>query len=185
MWGPNLAATVFHEGIPGHHFQVALAIEDDRLHDLHRQLFLPAFGEGWGLYAERLADEMGLYPNDLERLGMLTADSMRACRLVVDTGMHALGWSRQQASTSWPNTRRCNRWRSNARSIATSATPGQATSYMMGRRRSTGCARVRRRRSARFDVRDFHDVVLSRGMVSLPALGAMVGAWDGGPATTS
>jgi uncharacterized protein (DUF885 family) len=183
VWGSNLASTVFHEGIPGHHFQAALAIEDDTLHDLHRQLFLPAFGEGWGLYAERLADEMGLYTDDLQRLGMLTADAMRACRLVVDTGIHHRGWSRQQAidfMAEHTPTQHVAVVREIDRYIGT---PGQATSYMMGR---LELQRLREESATRlgdaFDVRDFHGVVLSRGMVSLPALRQVVEAWQGGPA---
>ena len=82
---------------PATTLQIALAIENTGIHDIHRHSYLPAFGEGWGLYSERLADEMGLYTDDWERVGMLTADSLRAGRLVVDTGIHALGWSRRKA----------------------------------------------------------------------------------------
>ncbi len=182
VWGPNLAATVFHEGIPGHHFQSALALEDDTLHDLHRKQFLPAFGEGWGLYAERLADDIGLYADDIQRLGMLSTDSLRACRLVVDTGMHALGWSRQQAIDYMLDNSPMGVGEVTAEVDRYIGIPGQATSYMMGRlelqRLRDG---ARSRLGSAFELRDFHDVVLSRGMVSLPALGMMVDAWQGGP----
>jgi uncharacterized protein (DUF885 family) len=178
IWGPQLAATVFHEGIPGHHFQLALALEDDALHDLHRNLFLPAFGEGWALYAERLADLMGLYTSDIDRLGMLASDSLRACRLVVDTGMHALGWSRRQAIDYMLDNSPLNEVEVSAEVDRYIAMPGQATAYMIGR---IEIERLRDAAAARlgdsFDLRSFHDLVLSRGMVSLPALGAMVGAW--------
>lgn len=182
MWGPNLAATVFHEGIPGHHFQGALALEDDTLHDLHRKQFLPAFGEGWGLYAERLADEIGLYLDDVQRLGMLATDSLRACRLVVDTGMHALGWSRQQAIDYLCDNSPLGLGEVTSEVDRYIGLPGQATSYMMGRlelQRLRDDARSRL--GSAFELRDFHDVVLSRGMVSLPALEMMVDRWQGGP----
>lgn len=182
MWGANLAATVFHEGIPGHHFQAALALEDDTLHDLHRKQFLPAFGEGWGLYAERLADDIGLYLDDVQRLGMLATDSLRACRLVVDTGMHALGWSREQAIVFMLDNSPLARGEVTAEVDRYIGMPGQATSYMMGRlelQRLRDDARSRL--GSAFELRDFHDVVLSRGMVSLPALAMMVDAWPGGP----
>lgn len=183
VWGPNLAATVFHEGIPGHHFQGALALEDDTLHDLHRRQFLPAFGEGWGLYAERLADEIGLYSDDTQRLGMLSTDSLRACRLVVDTGLHALGWSRQQAIDYLLDNSPLGVGEVTAEVDRYIGMPGQATSYMMGRlelqRLRDG---ARSRLGSAFELRDFHDVVLSRGMVSLPALQMMVEGWQGGPA---
>jgi uncharacterized protein (DUF885 family) len=97
-WGRHeLEALSYHEGIPGHHLQLAIAVELTGLPDYRRHVNFNAYAEGWGLYTERLSDEMGLYSGPLERLGMLTMDSMRACRLVVDTGMHALGWSRQEA----------------------------------------------------------------------------------------
>lgn len=183
VWGPNLAATVFHEGIPGHHFQGALALEDDTLHDLHRRQFLPAFGEGWGLYAERLADEIGLYTDDVQRLGMLSTDSLRACRLVVDTGIHALGWGRQRAIDYMLANSPMGVGEVTAEVDRYIGMPGQATSYMMGRlqlqRLRDG---ARSRLGSAFELRDFHDVVLSRGMVSLPALQMMVEAWQGGPA---
>lgn len=180
IWGPQLAATVFHEGIPGHHFQLALALEDEDLHDLHRNLYLPAFGEGWGLYAERLADRMGLYTSDIERLGMLASDSLRACRLVVDTGMHALGWSRRQAIDYMLDNSPLDVVEVSAEVDRYIAMPGQATSYMMGRLQIERLRdETRSRLGAAFDLRSFHDLVLSQGMVSLPALRAMVAAWGG------
>jgi uncharacterized protein (DUF885 family) len=95
-WGTfEVQSTAFHEGIPGHHLQIAIAQElGDSIPAFRRNGFISAYGEGWALYTERLADEMGLYSAELDRVGMLQADSIRACRLVVDTGMHSLGWSR-------------------------------------------------------------------------------------------
>jgi uncharacterized protein (DUF885 family) len=97
-WGRfDIESTSYHEGIPGHHLQLAIATELEGVAEFRKWSFIAAYGEGWGLYAERLADEMGLYSTPMDRLGMLSADSMRASRLVVDTGIHALGWSRRQA----------------------------------------------------------------------------------------
>ena len=90
-------ALAFHESIPGHHLQIAIAQELTGVPEFRKHLGVTAFFEGWGLYSERLAEDMGLYSSDLDRIGMLSYDAWRACRLVVDTGMHALGWSRQQA----------------------------------------------------------------------------------------
>ncbi|HKX54697.1 MAG TPA: DUF885 domain-containing protein, partial [Xanthomonadales bacterium] len=93
----NLEAIAFHEAYPGHHTQFTIAQEREDLHPISRHFFLSGFGEGWGLYTERLADEMGLYSSDLDRLGMLSNIAWRAARMVVDSGMHGMGWSREQA----------------------------------------------------------------------------------------
>lgn len=183
VWGANLAATVFHEGIPGHHYQLALAMETDGLHPVHRRMSLAAFSEGWALYAERLADEIGLYETDLDRLGMLTADSMRACRLVVDTGMHALGWGRTRAIEFMLANAPMGRTEISAEIDRYIGWPGQATSYMTGRMEIERLrADAERRLGEQFTIRGFHDVVLSRGMVSLPALRVLVEQWDGAAA---
>lgn len=179
IWGTQLATTVFHEGIPGHHYQLALAQEDTDLHDVHRTLSLPAFSEGWALYAEQLADEIGLFQTDVDRLGMLVADSMRACRMVVDTGMHAFGWGRQQAIDVMVDNVPLDPSNVAAEIDRYIGWPGQATSYMTGRleiERLRADAEVRL--AGRFSLPDFHDVVLSRGMVSLPALRTMVASWE-------
>ncbi|MDP8961410.1 MAG: DUF885 domain-containing protein [Actinomycetota bacterium] len=170
-------ALAFHESVPGHHLQCALAQELD-LPPFRRFSFVNAYVEGWGLYAERLADEMGLYTSDLTRLGMLSMDSLRAGRLVVDTGLHAKGWSRQQA---------VDFLRSNSPQALNNidnevdryiAWPGQALGYMIGRlelRRLRDEARMRL--GDRFDVRTFHDVVLGHGAVPLGVLGEVVDDW--------
>ncbi len=166
------AAVAYHEAIPGHHLQLTIANELDRLPRFQRQSFSnTAFVEGWALYTERLADEMGLYDDDLARVGMLAADSWRSCRLVVDTGLHAKGWSRQRAIDFMT---------ANA-PVAVSeilvevdryiAIPGQAVAYKVGqleirRQRALAAERL----GADFDIRAFHDVVLGAGSVSLPVL---------------
>ena len=129
-------ALAFHESTPGHHLQIASAQTLTDLPDYRRFLDAEVCGyvEGWGLYSERLADEMGLYTSDLSRFGMLSFDALRACRLVVDTGMHHLGWSRQQAMDfMWDNTATT---RANVRNEIDRyiSWPGQALAYMIGRR---------------------------------------------------
>jgi uncharacterized protein (DUF885 family) len=170
----------FHESVPGHHLSIASAQTLTWLPDHRRYIDaqLCAYVEGWGLYSERLADEMGLYSSDLARLGMLSFDSLRACRLVVDTGMHALGWSRQRAARfMWENTATTTANVNNEidRYIAW---PGQALSYMIGRRE---IVRLRTRAQdilgSRFDMREFHGVVLGQGALPLPVLDDLVSAW--------
>lgn len=168
----------FHEAVPGHHFQIALAQELTHL-PLFRRVTTPtAYAEGWGLYTERLADEMGLYSSDLDRLGMLAMDSMRAGRLVVDTGMHARGWTREQAVAYLrDNTPMADLEIANEvdRYIAYA---GQALSYMVGR---LEIQRLRRETEARlgaaFDIRGFHDTVLGNGPLPLAVLDEVVSAW--------
>jgi uncharacterized protein (DUF885 family) len=171
-------AITFHEVIPGHHLQVGLAQELTDLPPMRRVIPIDAFAEGWGLYAERLADEMGLYSDDMARLGMLACDSTRAARLVVDTGIHALGWSRQQAvdyfqtHTPMPLVdieREINRY---------IADPGQALAYMVGR---LEIERIRHHAQQtlreQFDIRAFHDTVLRNGEIPLDVLADVVNRW--------
>jgi uncharacterized protein (DUF885 family) len=173
-------ALAFHESVPGHHLSIASAQTLSWLPP-HRRFVdaqLCAYVEGWGLYSERLADEMGLYSSDVARLGMLSFDSLRACRLVVDTGMHALGWSRERAATfMWEHTAttRANVDNEIDRYIAW---PGQALSYMIGRREIVRLReRARAALGSRFDIRDYHGVVLGQGAVPLPVLDELVAAW--------
>jgi uncharacterized protein (DUF885 family) len=173
-------ALAFHESTPGHHLQIASAQTLPGLPDYRRFLDAEVCGyvEGWGLYCERLADEMGLYTSDLQRLGMLSFDALRAGRLVVDTGMHYYGWSRSQAAEFlWDHTAttRANVANEIDRYIAW---PGQALAYMIGRReirRLRGLAE--RRLGPRFDIRAFHGTVLGHGAVPLGVLGQLVTDW--------
>jgi uncharacterized protein (DUF885 family) len=168
-------ALAFHEAVPGHHLQVAIGQELAHLPAFRRHSETTAFVEGWGLYAERLANEMGLYSRDLDRLGMLSFDAWRACRLVVDTGLHAFGWSRDEAiqfmaghSALAPN------------NIANEVDryigwPGQALAYKIGQ---LAIVRLRSETEARlgpaFDIRSFHDAVLGGGPLPLRTLAESV-----------
>jgi uncharacterized protein (DUF885 family) len=172
-------SVLHHETYPGHHLQGAIALElGDRVHPIARYLWNSGFGEGWALYSERLADELGLYSGPLDRMGLLSDQAARAARLVVDSGIHTQGWTRQQAvdymlnNTAWPAVdieSEVNRY---------IAWPGQANSYMLG------MLEIRRLRElaeaelgAAFDLRAFHDRVLGYGSVTLPMLDASIRAW--------
>jgi uncharacterized protein (DUF885 family) len=171
-------STAFHETIPGHHLQTALALEQRDIHPVGRYLYINGFSEGWGLYAERLADEMQLYSSDIDRMGMLGSQALRAARLVVDPGIHTLGWSRQRAidymlahTAEAPDyiASEVDRYTIN---------PGQAVSYMLGmleirRARDEAQARL----GSAFSIKTFHDRVLEDGGVPLPFLAAKVRRW--------
>jgi uncharacterized protein (DUF885 family) len=171
-------ALAFHESVPGHHLQIAIAQELEGLPAFQRALGSTAFVEGWGLYTERLADEMGLYTSDLDRFGILSFDAWRAGRLVVDTGMHALGWTRDQAIDFM---RAHTALGDNNIAVEIDryiAWPGQALAYKIGQLeilRLRGLAETRL--GPRFDIRDFHDVVLGSGAVGLATLDGIVEAW--------
>jgi uncharacterized protein (DUF885 family) len=177
----TLEATTFHEAVPGHHLQLTLAQGLADLPLLRRLIPFAAYTEGWGLYAERLADEMGLYSDDVARLGMLSKDSTRAARLVVDTGLHAMGWSRQQAVDYLRMHTPMAEVDIGAEVDRYLAAPGQALAYMVGR---LEIERLRAEAEAtladRFDVRAFHDTVLGSGSVPLSVLGQLVRDWAGG-----
>jgi len=181
-WGRyQIEATSYHEGIPGHHLQLAISTELTNVPDFRKRAFIAAYGEGWGLYTERLADEMGLYSTPLDRMGMLEADSMRACRLVVDTGMHALGWSRQQAIDYMTDHSPMRVSQIVPEIDRYAVTPGQALAYMIGR---LEIQRMRRQAEERlgsaFDIKGFHDTVLGSGLMPLPVLDRVVSDWVDG-----
>lgn len=171
-------AIAFHEAIPGHHLQVALTIEQTGMHPLTQMLWATAFVEGWGLYTERLADEMGLYSSDLDRLGMLSAAAWRAARLVVDTGLHSKKWTRQQAVDYMRQNTAVGEQTIQTEIDRYIIYPGQALAYMVGQREITSLReKAQAALGARFDIRAFHDVVLERGGVTLPMLREQVEAW--------
>jgi len=174
------ASIAYHEAIPGHHLQLAIASERTDLPAFRRLSWgHTAFVEGWALYTERLADEMGLYQSDLDRLGMLASDSWRACRLVVDTGLHAMGWSRQQAIDFMNAHAPVSREEIVVEVDRYIGMPGQALAYKVGQRE------IRRLRDeartalgSAFDVKAFHDTVLGAATISLPVLRDRVGTWS-------
>jgi uncharacterized protein (DUF885 family) len=181
----KLASTTFHEAVPGHHFQITLEMENPNLNTFRRlgsRMVGGAYVEGWGLYSERLADEMGLFRNDGERFGMLDAVAWRAARLVVDTGLHALRWDRQRSidflldaglseTDAVIETDRYIAW------------PGQALTYMIGCREIERLrAEVAARDGSRFDLRAFHDAVLGHGSLPLATLARELPNWVALPA---
>ena len=176
-WGRfELEAMAFHEGVPGHHLQLAIAAElPESIPQFRKHVHNSAYSEGWGLYSERLSDEMGLYSGAIDRMGMYSADSLRACRLVVDTGLHALGWSRQQAIDYMVANSPLTEGVCRPEVDRYICRPGQATSYMIGR---LEIQRMRReaeeRQGARFDVRRFHSAVLDSGALPLDVLDRVV-----------
>jgi uncharacterized protein (DUF885 family) len=170
--------TAFHEAVPGHHFQITIAQELTHLPLFRRVVNPTAYAEGWGLYTERLAEEMGLYSSDVYRLGMLAMDSMRAGRLVVDTGMHAKGWSRQQAVDYLRENTPMSDLEIGNEIDRYIAYPGQALSYMVGRLEIQRVrAAAEQTRGADFDLREFHDVVLGNGSLPLAVLAEVVDTW--------
>ena len=177
------ASIAFHEAIPGHHLQLAIATELTDLPRFRRfSLANTAYVEGWGLYAERLAEEMGLYQSDLERIGMLAADSMRACRLVVDTGLHALGWSRARAVDFMATHMPVSVEEVTVEVDRYIGMPAQALAYKLGQREIFRLREsARSRLDGRFDIKGFHDVVLGSGAVRLPVLAELVDAWAASP----
>jgi uncharacterized protein (DUF885 family) len=174
-------ALAFHESVPGHHLQIAIAQELPDLPAFQRMLGSTAFSEGWGLYTERLSDEMGLYSSDMDRFGILSFDAWRAGRLVVDTGMHAFGWTRQQAIdflTAHTALGSNNIVNEVDRYIVW---PGQALAYKTGQLEILRLrADARARLGDRFDIKAFHDTVLGAGAISLPALRGRIEEWLAG-----
>src|ERR1022692_638051 len=171
-------ATAFHEGVPGHHVQFARLQAMPELPQLLTTFYVVPHGEGWGLYAEQLADELGLYSDDFQRLGMLACAIWRAVRLVTDTGLHARGWSveraRQYALAHSPMPADFV----GAEIDRYVAVPGQALGYLVGQREILRLrATARARLGAAFDIRDFHAAILDHGTLPLPVLGEVVSAW--------
>jgi uncharacterized protein (DUF885 family) len=178
----SLATTTYHEANPGHHFQIGLEQEATHRPALRRfaaELIGSAFCEGWGLYAERLADEMGLYQDEFERMGMLEMQAFRAARLVVDTGIHGFGWDRARAIDTMASTG-TERDKCELEVDRYVAMPGQALSYTLGELFIQGCREdASKRLGRRFSLRDFHDRLLSLGSLPLPAIEREMRATDG------
>lgn len=167
----NLPALTAHEAAPGHHLQGAIARELEGLPEFRLNFYPHAFGEGWGLYSERIGEEMGIYHTPYERFGRLTYEMWRACRLVVDTGMHSMGWSRQRALDYLASNTALSTHEVRTEIDRYIGWPGQALAYKMGELK---IVELRQRAETalgdRFDVRAYHDAVLANGGVTLPVL---------------
>ena len=174
----ELEALTWHESIPGHHLQIALAQELGALPAYRKLDGSTAFIEGWALYTERLADEMGLYSSDLDRLGKLSYDAWRASRLVVDTGLHSLGWTRAQAEDFMRQHTALTDINISNEVDRYIGWPGQALAYKVGQLKILELrAEAEQKLGARFDLKAFHAVVLGAGAVTLPVLQERVRAW--------
>jgi len=171
-------STAFHETIPGHHLQIAIALERKEIHPIGRYLGNSGYTEGWALYAERLADEMKLFSTDFDRLGMLSSQALRAARLVVDSGIHTLGWTRQQAIDFM-----LAHTAEDPTEVASEVDryiiyPGQATAYMLGKLEiSKARDEAQQRMKQRFDLKAFHDRVLEDGAIPVSFLHEKIRAW--------
>lgn len=167
-----LPALTAHEAVPGHHLQISLNSElGDSIPEFRRNYYLSAYGEGWGLYSETLAEEMGIYRTPYERFGKLTYEQWRAGRLVVDTGIHAMGWTREQAVNFLKENTALSLHNINTEVDRYISWPGQAVSYKIGEMK---IRELRKKAEAAlgpdFDIRDFHEVILEQGTVTLPIM---------------
>jgi len=166
---PSLTA---HEAVPGHHLQGSLNSElTESIPRFRRDLYLSAYGEGWGLYSEYLADEMGIYSTPYEHFGKLTYEMWRACRLVVDTGIHAFGWTREEAVNFMSKNTALSIHEVNTEIDRYISWPGQAISYKIGELKIRELReKAEKEMRNQFDIRDFHEVILEKGTVTLPIL---------------
>ena len=172
----TLPALSAHEAVPGHHLQIALNEEGNKNIPVFRKNFyLSAYGEGWGLYAESLADEMGIYTTPYEKFGQLTYSMWRACRLVVDTGIHAFGWSKEKAMDYMSKNTALSFHEINTEIDRYISWPGQALSYKIGELKIKELrSKSEKLLADKFDIHDFHEVVLKNGTLTLPLLESQV-----------
>ena len=174
----GLPAWVLHEGVPGHHLQIALTQELTDLPEFRRNDDVTAYVEGWGLYSEKLGEEMGIYRDAYERFGRLSLEMWRACRLVIDTGMHAMGWTREQAVACLRDNSALADTEIQFEVDRYIAWPAQALAYKVGEQRLLALRRgAEQRLGARFDLRRFHDQVLGQGAMPLAVLESQVERW--------
>lgn len=163
-----LPALTLHEAVPGHHLQISLAAEIEEMRDFRRTNYISAFGEGWALYCEWLGNEMGIYETPYEQFGRLTYEMWRACRLVVDVGMHYKGWDRQKALTFLSSNTALSLHECNTEIDRYIGWPGQAVSYKIGELKIRSLRKVAEKELGEdFDLRSFHDLILSNGSVPL------------------
>ena len=167
----SLPALTLHESAPGHAFQMPLSLENDGIPDFRRESYISAYGEGWALYTEKLGEEMGIYHTPYEIFGMLSYQMWRAARLVVDTGIHAKGWSREQAQQFMKDNTALSVHEITTEVDRYIAWPGQALSYYLGQMAmESNRARAESALGEKFDIRHFHDTVLQLGSVPLSVL---------------
>ena len=161
-----------HEAVPGHHLQGALNQElPETIPEFRRNLYLSAYGEGWGLYTEYLAEEMGIYTTPYEHFGKLTYEMWRACRLVVDTGIHAFGWKREEAVNFMANNTALSLHEVNTEVDRYISWPGQALAYKIGELKIRELRqKAQEKLGSRFDIREFHEIILEKGTVTLGIL---------------
>lgn len=174
----TLEALTLHEAVPGHHLQTALTQELEGFPGFRRNMYVNAFGEGWGLYSEYLGTELGLYKDPYSKFGRLTYEMWRACRLVIDAGLHSKGWTREQAVDFLASNSALSLHEVNTEVNRYITWPGQALSYKIGELKIIGLRRkAEKELGEKFDVRKFHDLVLSQGSVTLSILELMVNDW--------
>jgi uncharacterized protein (DUF885 family) len=174
----NQEALTLHEAVPGHHLQISLSHELDNLPNFRRYSYLSAFGEGWGLYSEHLGLEMGFYTDPYSNFGRLTYEMWRACRLVVDTGLHTKGWTRKQAMDYMASHTALALHEVETETDRYISWPGQALAYKTGELKIRELrARAEKELGPKFNIREFHDAVLLNGSVPLPVLEEAVGRY--------
>ena len=175
----TLPSLTVHEAVPGHHMQGALNNElGDSIPQFRKNMYLSAYGEGWGLYTETLAEEMGMYTTPYERFGKLTYEMWRACRLVVDTGIHAKGWTRDQVVDFMTSNTALSLHEINTETDRYISWPGQALSYKIGELKIRELRKkAEEALGTKFDIRAFHEVILEQGTVTLPILENRINAY--------
>jgi uncharacterized protein (DUF885 family) len=175
----TLPALTVHEAVPGHHLQGALNNElGDSIPDFRKDLYLSAYGEGWGLYTEFLAEDMGMYTTPYEKFGQLTYEMWRACRLVVDTGIHAKGWTREQVVDYMASNTALSLHEVNTETDRYISWPGQALSYKIGELKIRELRKkAKKELGSDFDIREFHEVILEQGTVTLEILENRINAY--------